>query len=101
MSCVIAITSEPLEGESYDILLAAVIPVERLGTIYDDMDDILQIAGDEEELDTFLSQIRARKVACGHYLLSRDVVLHSSEEAVSRLMEKWHTMVSDGILVQL
>ena len=81
----------------------AVVTGESAQDVYNGLDatrgdDSVVVAEDESDIDCILERHRARKLACGRYLMKRDLVIVVTKEQLEYTREKWKRMLDDQSL---
>lgn len=96
------VSEAPTQGDEVDGYDNALVTSESALQVYESLDGLgsgpllIQVS-DEETLDQLLTQFRKRKLACGNYLLKRNIFI-VMEEIPDGLSEKWKRMIDDGVL---
>jgi hypothetical protein len=77
-----------------------VVSGESTQNMYDildtvEVDDAIVVIEDKEDIDCILQRHRARKIACGNYLLKRNITLVMTKEQLAYTKEKWKRMIDD------
>jgi hypothetical protein len=60
-----------------------------------EVDNAIVVAEDEGDIDCILGRHRARKIACGDYLITRNIVVVVTDEQLEYAKEKWKRMFDD------